>query len=81
MWRFAGTSAAAPQAAAIGALLQEKDPALTPAELISTLSSSAGGRDKRHRRRGRRRLPRRRRRARRGHRLPRHAALGYRDRR
>ena len=41
VWRFAGTSAAAPQAAAIGALLQEKDPALTPAELISTLASTA----------------------------------------
>jgi flagellar hook assembly protein FlgD len=41
VWRFAGTSAAAPQAAAIGALLQEYDPALTPAELIATLANTA----------------------------------------
>ena len=40
-YRFAGTSAAAPQAAAIGALLREYDPALTPAQVIATLRSTA----------------------------------------
>lgn len=39
--RFAGTSAAAPQAAGIGALLEERDPALNPAEIMSTLSGTA----------------------------------------
>jgi hypothetical protein len=41
VWRFYGTSAAAPQAAAIGALLHEQDPALTPAQLMSTLAVTA----------------------------------------
>lgn len=40
-YRFAGTSAAAPQAAAIGALLREYDPALSPAQIMSTLRSTA----------------------------------------
>ncbi|MDQ1480569.1 MAG: hypothetical protein QOI44_1430, partial [Actinomycetota bacterium] len=41
VWRFAGTSAAAPQAAAIGALMREKSPALAPAQVIAALSSTA----------------------------------------
>ena len=41
VYRFAGTSAAAPQAAAIGALLREYDSTLTPAQVISTLRSTA----------------------------------------
>jgi hypothetical protein len=41
VWRFTGTSAAAPQAAAIGALVRQKSPALAPAEITSTLSSTA----------------------------------------
>jgi hypothetical protein len=35
--RFFGTSAAAPQAAAVGALLRQFDPALSPAEIMTTL--------------------------------------------
>ena len=41
VWRFYGTSAAAPQAAAIGALLAAKDAALTPAQVMSTLAGTA----------------------------------------
>ena len=41
VYRFAGTSAAAPQAAAIGALLREYDSTLTPAQVISTLRATA----------------------------------------
>jgi hypothetical protein len=40
VFRFPGTSAAAPQAAAIGALLLQFDPALTSAQVMSTLRSS-----------------------------------------
>jgi len=39
--RFFGTSAAAPQAAAVGALLRQFDPGLTPAEIMTTLRSTA----------------------------------------
>jgi hypothetical protein len=39
--RFCGTSAAAPHAAAIAALLLDAQPAATPAEIISTLQSTA----------------------------------------
>jgi hypothetical protein len=41
IYRFAGTSAAAPQAAAIGALLREYDPSMTPADVMSTLRATA----------------------------------------
>ena len=41
VWRFYGTSAAAPQAAAVGALLIDKDPLLTPAQVIATLRDTA----------------------------------------
>ena len=41
VWRFYGTSAAAPQAAAIGALLLDKDPLLSPAQVIATLRATA----------------------------------------
>lgn len=40
-YRFPGTSAAAPQAAAIGALLRQYDPAIFPAEIMSTLRNTA----------------------------------------
>jgi hypothetical protein len=38
--RFFGTSAAAPQAAAVGALLRQFDPGLTPAEVMATLRNT-----------------------------------------
>jgi hypothetical protein len=38
--RFFGTSAAAPQAAAVGALLRQFDPALTPADIMTTLRNT-----------------------------------------
>jgi hypothetical protein len=38
---FAGSSAAAPQAAAIGALLEQYDPALTATQVLATLRSTA----------------------------------------
>ena len=61
VYRFAGTSAAAPQAAAIGALLREYDSTLTPAQVISTMRSTARAvREQRHRHRRGRRVPRRR---------------------
>ena len=41
VFRFAGTSAAAPQAAAIGALLRQYDPALTTAQVMATLRATA----------------------------------------
>ena len=41
VWRFYGTSAAAPQAAAIGALLEEYDPALTADEVLAVLHDTA----------------------------------------
>jgi len=41
VWRFYGTSAAAPQAAAIAALLIDKDPLLSPAGVMATLRSTA----------------------------------------
>ncbi len=41
VYRFAGTSAAAPQAAAIGALLKQYDPGLSPAQVIATLRATA----------------------------------------
>jgi len=41
VWRFYGTSAAAPQAAAIGALLLAKHPSLTPAAVVSELHDTA----------------------------------------
>ena len=40
-FRFPGTSAAAPQAAAIGALLRQHDPGLPPAQIMATLSATA----------------------------------------
>jgi hypothetical protein len=40
-FRFPGTSAAAPQAAAIGALLRQDDPALPPAQIMATLRATA----------------------------------------
>jgi hypothetical protein len=39
--RFFGTSAASPQAAAVGALLRQFDPGLTPAEIMATLRNTA----------------------------------------
>jgi hypothetical protein len=39
--RFAGTSAAAPQAAAIGALLRQYDPVITPAQVMTALHDTA----------------------------------------
>src|SRR6185295_13985291 len=41
VWRFYGSSAAAPQAAAIGALLQSKNALLTPAQVVSALHDTA----------------------------------------
>jgi predicted RNA-binding protein with TRAM domain len=41
VFRFAGTSAAAPQAAAIGALLRQHDPALSPVQVMATLRATA----------------------------------------
>ena len=38
--RFFGTSAAAPQAAAVGALLRQFDPGLSPAQVIATLHNT-----------------------------------------
>jgi hypothetical protein len=38
--RFFGTSAAAPQAAAVGALLRQFDPGLSPAQIMATLRST-----------------------------------------
>ena len=40
VYRFYGTSAAAPQAAAIGALLIAKDPLLSPAQVMATLRTT-----------------------------------------
>jgi subtilisin family serine protease len=40
-WRFCGTSAAAPHAAAVAALMLERDPSLSPSQLHSTLAGSA----------------------------------------
>jgi hypothetical protein len=40
-WRFCGTSDAAPHAAAIAALLLDRDSALTPAQVKSTLAATA----------------------------------------
>ena len=40
VWRFYGTSAAAPHAAAIAAVLRSKNPLLTPAEVIDSLSDT-----------------------------------------
>ncbi len=41
LWRFCGTSAAAPHAAAVAALLREADPSLTPAQVHAALTSTA----------------------------------------
>lgn len=40
-WRFYGTSAAAPHAAAVGALLRQKQPCRTPAEILASQRASA----------------------------------------
>jgi len=40
-WRFCGTSAAAPHAAAVAALLRQGDPAATPAQIREALTESA----------------------------------------
>jgi hypothetical protein len=40
-FRFPGTSAAAPQAAAIGALLRQDDPGMPPAQIMATLRATA----------------------------------------
>lgn len=40
-WRFCGTSAAAPHAAAVAALMREAAPAATPAEIGAALTASA----------------------------------------
>jgi subtilase family protein len=40
-WRFCGTSAAAPHAAAVAALMRQKNPGATPAQIRSALASSA----------------------------------------
>ncbi len=41
VWRFCGTSAAAPHAAAVAALMAEAEPAATPADIRAALLSSA----------------------------------------
>jgi hypothetical protein len=41
IWRFCGTSAAAPHAAAVAALMLDQQPAATPAEIGAALRSSA----------------------------------------
>jgi len=41
VWRFFGTSASAPHAAAVAALMQDADPTLDPAEIHAALASSA----------------------------------------
>lgn len=41
VWRFCGTSAAAPHAAAVAALMLERDPSLTPAAVRSKLAGTA----------------------------------------
>lgn len=41
VWRFCGTSAAAPHAAAVAALMLEEDPTATPAEIRAALKESA----------------------------------------
>ena len=40
-WHFCGTSAAAPHAAAVAALMRQASPGLTPAQVRSTLASTA----------------------------------------
>jgi hypothetical protein len=40
-WRFCGTSAAAPHAAAVAALMRQKNPAASPAQIRAALASSA----------------------------------------
>ncbi len=40
-WRFYGTSAAAPHAAAVAALIRDADPAATPAQIRTTLAETA----------------------------------------
>ena len=40
-WRFYGTSAAAPGAAAVAALLRQREPSLTPAQVVARLTSTA----------------------------------------
>jgi hypothetical protein len=42
-WRFYGTSAAAPHAAAVAALLLEKVPSLTPAAVLGNMQATAHG--------------------------------------
>jgi hypothetical protein len=42
-WRFCGTSAAAPHAAGVAALMLDADPAATPAEIRTALQRSATG--------------------------------------
>lgn len=42
-WRFCGTSAAAPHAAAVAALMLERNPTLTPAEVREKLAATARG--------------------------------------
>jgi len=40
-WRFCGTSAAAPHAAAVAALMRDADPSLTPAEVRAAMAEAA----------------------------------------
>jgi hypothetical protein len=40
-WRFCGTSAAAPHAAAVAALMQEEEPAATPAQIHTAIEEGA----------------------------------------